>query len=204
MNIFLKRSDALTGSACLKKAVVAPHQDEQSTQDGYVKPVRSYCLGGDLQSVQTGDYGTAIAGDSGNAMAGESGTAIVGDRGTACAGIFGTASAGDWGRADAGDCGVAYVLSCGRASAGVLGTATAGDYGTAVVGDSGTASAGVGGTVCAGEQGEIRLKYRHNRSKRSRTVTGYIGENGLEPNTPYTLNDKHVFVRVDLAQGGSL
>lgn len=185
MSTFQERCDALTGSACLEKVVGALLQDEQSNQDGDVKPVRNYCLVGDHQSALAGDYGTAIAGDSG----------------TACAGMFGIASAGEWGQADAGDCGVAYALTCGRASAGVLGTATAGDYGTASVGDRGTASAGLGGTVCAGEQGEIRLKYMHSRSKRYRTVTGYIGENGLEPNTPYRLNDKHVFARADHVGG---
>ena len=172
MNTFQERSNALTGSACLKKAIHTLHQDKQSTHDGYVAPVRTYYQVGDQQSVQAGDYGTAIAGDSGNAVAGDSGTAMVGDRGIAHAGAFGIATAG------------------------VLGTATAGDYGTASVGDQGTASAGIGGTVCAGEQGEIRLKYRDSQAQRYRTVTGYIGENALEPNTPYSLNAQHAFVQV--------
>ncbi|MQU55059.1 hypothetical protein [Pseudomonas sp. FSL R10-1339] len=163
MNIFHKRSDALTGLACPKKAFYTPHPDKQSTQDEYVAPVRTYYHVGDQQSVQAGNYGTAIAGDSGNARA--------------------------------GDCGAAYVLSCGTAAAGFLGTAIAGDYGTASVGDQGTASAGIGGTVCAGEKGEIRLKYRDSQAQRCRTVTGYIGENALEPNTPYTLNAQHAFVQ---------
>lgn len=201
MNTFQERSDALTGSACLKKAFDVLHQDKQGAQDGYEKPVRAYRQVGDQESVQAVDYGTAIAGDSGTAATGESGTAMVGDRGSALAGMFGTASAGEWGRATVGDCGVASVLTCGIATAGRLGSATAGDYGAASVGAQGTASAGVGGTVCAGEQGEIRLRYWDSQAQRYRTATGYIGENGLEPNTHYMLNDRHAFARTDYVGG---
>jgi hypothetical protein len=35
MNTFLKRIDALTGSACLKKAIHTLHLDKQSTHDGH-------------------------------------------------------------------------------------------------------------------------------------------------------------------------
>jgi hypothetical protein len=31
--------------------------------------------------------------------------------------------------------------------------------------------------------------------QRYREVIGYIGENGLEPNMPYKLNDQHEFVK---------
>ena len=90
MNNFQKRSNALTGSACLKKAIHTLHQDKQSTHDGYVAPVRTYYHVGDQQSVQASNYG--------NAKAGESGTAMVEDRGTAHAGTFDTATAGEWGQ----------------------------------------------------------------------------------------------------------
>ncbi|WP_256587973.1 hypothetical protein [Pseudomonas sp. FFUP_PS_473] len=198
MNTFQERSNALTGSACLEKAFDVLHLDARNVQDGYVKPARTYRQVGDQESVQTGDYGTAIAGDSGTAMTGESGTAVVGDRGSALAGVFGTASAGEWGHATVGDGGVASVLTCGVATAGSFGTASAGDYGTACVGANGTASAGVGGAVCAGELSEIRLKYWDEQAQRYRTVTGYIGENGLESNAHYKLNDEHVFTRASL------
>ncbi|WP_415757522.1 hypothetical protein [Pseudomonas sp. LT1P18] len=55
MNTFLKRLDALTGSACLKKAIHTLHQDKQNTHDGYVEPVHTYYQVGDQQSVQAGD-----------------------------------------------------------------------------------------------------------------------------------------------------
>jgi hypothetical protein len=63
------------------------------------------------------------------------------------------------------------------ATAGYLGTAMAGPYGTAT----------------AAEMGRISI-FCWDGNK-SREVTGYIGENGLEPNVSYKLNDKHEFVK---------
>ncbi|HBN9312190.1 hypothetical protein ACM7ON_24475, partial [Pseudomonas aeruginosa] len=91
----------------------------------------------------------------------------------------GTATAGRWGTATAGD----------------KGTATAGDEGTATAGDEGTATAGYKGTATAGEKGEIRIRYWDEKADRYRTVIGYIGEDGLEPNVPYRLNADHKFAR---------
>jgi hypothetical protein len=87
------------------------------------------------------------------------GTATAGDRGTATAGDYGTATAGDYG------------------------TATAGDYGTATAGDGGTATAGYGGTATAGDYGTLVIRW-HDRN-RARLAVGYVGENGIKPNTPY-------------------
>jgi hypothetical protein len=110
--------------------------------------------------------------------------------GTVCVGAFvmagysGTATAGDGGTATAGD--------SGTATAGDGGTATAGDWGTATVGYGGTATAGDWGTATAGDSGTIAI--RHYDGSRYRLAVGYIGENGLKPNTAYKLDDKGNFV----------
>ncbi|MBI9213794.1 hypothetical protein JEW15_02910 [Pseudomonas aeruginosa] len=158
---------------------------------------------GDKGFCQVGDYGTATAGGWGTATAGDWGTATAGDCGTATAGGWGTATAGDWGTATAGDCGTATAGGWGTATAGNRGTATAGDWGTATAGDwgtatagnRGTATAGNRGTATAGEKGEIRIRYWDEKAGRYRTVIGYIGEDGLEPNVPYKLNADRKFVR---------
>ncbi|NQC42281.1 DUF7666 domain-containing protein [Pseudomonas aeruginosa] len=134
---------------------------------------------GDKELCQVGAYGTATAGDWGTATAGDEGTATAGNWGTATAGYKGTATAGNWGTATAGD----------------WGTATAGYKGTATAGDWGTATAGYKGTATAGEKGEIRIRYWDEKADRYRTVIGYIGEDGLEPNVPYKLNADRKFVR---------
>ncbi|WP_199914108.1 hypothetical protein [Pseudomonas aeruginosa] len=142
---------------------------------------------GDKELCQVGAYGTATAGDWGTATAGDEGTATAGNWGTATAGYKGTATAGDEGTATAGN--------WGTATAGDWGTATAGYKGTATAGDWGTATAGYKGTATAGEKGEIRIRYWDEKADRYRTVIGYIGEDGLEPNVPYKLNADRKFVR---------
>lgn len=118
------------------------------------------------------------------------GTATAGYRGTAMAGYRGTATAGDYGTATAGD--------YGAATAGYCGTATAEDRGTATAGYSGTATVGDEGTAMAGDEGTIVIQRWDDKRKRHRTIVGYIGENGLEPNTPYKLDDAGNFVKADV------
>ncbi|WP_179195412.1 DUF7666 domain-containing protein [Pseudomonas aeruginosa] len=142
---------------------------------------------GDKELCQVGAYGTATAGDEGTATAGYKGTATAGYKGTATAGNWGTATAGDEGTATAGD--------EGTATAGDKGTATAGYKGTATAGYKGTATAGYKGTATAGEKGEIRIRYWDEKTERYRTVIGYIGEDGLEPNVPYKLSAGRKLVR---------
>jgi len=127
---------------------------------------------GDNEAAIAGSLGTATAGDSGTATAGSLGTATAGDRGTATAGSLGTATAGD------------------------RGTATAGDSGTATAGDSGTATAGSLGTATAGYRGELRIRWWDSSKERYRTEVAYVGENSIEPNVAYKLDDNHKFVKV--------
>ncbi|HBO2877359.1 TPA: hypothetical protein RQ790_000706 [Pseudomonas aeruginosa] len=174
---------------------------------------------GDKELCQVGAYGTATAGDEGTATAGYKGTATAGYKGTATAGYkgtatagnwgtatagykgtatagnWGTATAGNWGTATAGNWGTATAGNWGTATAGDEGTATAGDEGTATAGYKGTATAGYKGTATAGEKGEIRIRYWDEKTERYRTVIGYIGEDGLEPNVPYKLSAGRKLVR---------
>ena len=66
------------------------------------------------------------------------------------------------------------------------GTSTSGDYGTSTSGDGGTSTSGHGGSL-------ISWWWDGNRR---RFKVGYIGENGLKPNTKYRLNDAHEFEEV--------
>ncbi|HIE5956816.1 TPA: hypothetical protein ACXNYZ_004666 [Pseudomonas aeruginosa] len=156
---------------------------------------KGFCQVGDYGTATAGDEGTATAGNWGTATAWDEGTATAGNRGTATAGDWGTATAGGWGTATAGGWGTATAGNRGTATAGDWGTATAGDWGTATAGNRGTATAGNRGTATAGEKGEIRIRYWDEKAGRYRTVIGYIGEDGLEPNVPYKLNADRKFVR---------
>jgi hypothetical protein len=142
-----------------------------------------------------GDDGTATAGYAGTATAGDDGTATAGARGTATAGARGTATAGDDGTATAGYAGTATAGDDGTATAGARGTATAGARGTATAGDDGTATAGDDGTATAGDDGILNIRWWDG--KRYRIATFYVGENGIEPNVPYGVNDKGQPVKRD-------
>ena len=102
-----------------------------------------------------------------------------------CVGAF--VMAGDWGTASAGDYGTASTGDNGTASAGNWGNASAGAWGTAQAGNDGTASAGYGGTASAGDWGVINIKWYDG--SRYRIATGYVGEDGIEPNVPYRVVD---------------
>jgi hypothetical protein len=136
-----------------------------------------------------------VVGDKLIAVSGVRGIATAGNCGTATAGNFGTAMAGGYGTATAGYCGTATAGYCGTATAGYCGTATAGEYGTATAGHHGTAAAGYGGTATAGQKGRLSILYWDNQASRYRQIIEYVGENGIEPNVAYKLNDKHEFVK---------
>ena len=144
-----------------------------------------YATAGYRGTATAGNYGTATAGNYGTATAGYYGTATAGEGGTATAGYRGTATAGNEGTATAGN--------EGTATAGNYGTATAGYRGTATAGNEGTATAGNEGTATAGYYGIIQLKYWESRWK---VKIGYIGEEGLLPDTPYKLDENHNFVAI--------
>ncbi len=156
---------------------------------------------GDGGTATAGDGGTATAGNGGTATAGYGGTATAGYRGTATAGNGGTATAGDGGTATAGyrgtatagDGGTATAGYRGTATAGDGGTATAGDRGTATAGDRGTATAGDGGTATAGDGGVLAI-CRWN-GKRWKMACAEVGENGIEPNVAYRLDEDGNFVK---------
>ena len=103
---------------------------------------------------------------------------------------------------DMKDYAVVAVGDSETATAGFGGTATAGYEGTATAGNDGTATAGNGGTAMAGERGTATAGYRgrisllHWDGNRYRLITGYIGEDGLLPDTAYKLDSNGKFVKV--------
>ena len=95
--------------------------------------------------------------------------------------------------ATAGDGGTAIAANQGTATAANRGTATAGDWGTATAGDWGTATAGKWGTATAGDGGTLILRWWDGC--RDRTVVGHVGEDGIEANVAYRLNENGKLVK---------
>ena len=166
--------------------------DRKNATDFIISNGGKGCVGADISA---GNWGTATVGYMGTATVGYRGTATAGRMGTATAGNEGIATAGNWGTATAGDGGIATVGNEGIAAVGYRGIATAGDWGTAtagydgtaIVGNRGIATAGNEGTVTAGDWGTIIISW-HDGS-RDRISVGYVGEDGIEPNTAYVVEN---------------
>jgi len=75
----------------------------------------------------------------------------------------------------------------GRATAGDRGQATAGHDGRATAGDRGRATAGDRGQATAGHRGTIAITWYDGT--RYRLVVGYVGEDGIEPNVAYRVDN---------------
>ena len=81
----------------------------------------------------------------------------------------------------------------GTSTSGDYGTSTSGNYGTSISGKNGTSTSGNGGKSKAGVNGIIQITYYENNRKKLKV--GYIGEDGLEPDTFYFLDSDFNFVK---------
>jgi len=138
--------------------------------------------------VTSGDYGTSISGDYGTSTSGVNGTSTSGDKGTSISGDYGTSTSGYYGTSTSG-----YK---GTSTSGVFGTSISGDYGTSISGDFGSSTSGVFGSSTSGNKGTLIIRYWNSENGRYMVATAYVGENGIEPNVPYKLDENHNFIKV--------
>jgi hypothetical protein len=131
-------------------------------------------------TVSVGDLAMAVSGCRGSATSGKCGVSCTGDYGTSVSGIGGRSTSGYHGVSVADN----------------YGYATAGSGGSAKVGVEGFATVGCGGSASAGERGKISIEYWDSKVERSRVKIGYIGEDGLEPDVLYTLEESNNFIAV--------
>ena len=96
-------------------------------------------------------------------------------------------TSGDFGTSTSGD--------NGTSTSGNWGTSTSGDVGTSTSGDKGTSTSGHYGTSTSGDKGTLIIKYWDKINKRSKVATAYVGEDGIEPNVPYKLDENNKFVK---------
>lgn len=162
-------------------------------------------IGGHNSVVEVGDWSTAVALHFSTAIAGAYGSAAVLWGGTARAGNWGSSSAGRGGTAIAGDNGIAYVESAGRAEVGADGMAIAagnsgraktGDRGAAIV-EHGIATVGVGGVAAGIREGcVLHIGWIDSRGT-SRLAALLVGENGIEPNAFYAIENGRPVKKVE-------
>ena len=160
-----------------------------------------------------GNNGVATAGDCGVAAAGVCGVATAGNCGVSTSYRNGTAIAGVYGVATAGDCGVAIARLEGVATAGYFGLAIAGDGGVAQSGDRGTSSSrgssssgdnglsvarGTDARVKGGNDAVLVIAIEDNFENIVHFNTAIVGQDGIKPDTWYTLDENGEFVEYTL------
>jgi hypothetical protein len=126
----------------------------------------SFVISGDEGTSTSGDEGTSTSGDEGTSTSGNHGTSTSGHRGTSISGFEGTSTSG-------------YR---GTSNSGTSGTSTSGDQGTSTSGEYGTSTSGAGGTLV--------IKWYNKEEGHYMLAVGYVGKNGIKPNTPYICNEK--------------
>lgn len=88
-----------------------------------------------------------------------------------------------------------YIYEHGGADKAISFMQLTGGYGSTLTGgDRSTLTGGDGSTLTGGDGSMLIFKYWDNRL---RIVVGYVGENGIEANKPYRLNDDNVIVPVE-------
>ena len=77
----------------------------------------------------------------------------------------------------------------GTSTSGEMGTSTSGYMGTSTSGDGGTSTSGVMGTSKTGSVGIVVCRWWDAKAERSRLTVGYVGEDGIKPDTFYRCDD---------------
>ena len=156
------------GSVAFASSGVAEVADRGFAISTFAKVIggeRSFAITMYGRDAATGDYGIARTDEFGRATAGRRGIAIVEN---------GTATVGDGGLA---------------ISEGSQGVSVAGSHGIALISED---CAGNLGSAMASEGGILVAKW--SDGERTRLIVGHVGENGIKPDTPYTVDEQGLFV----------
>jgi hypothetical protein len=125
--------------------------------------------------------GVSFSGDFGKSITDNRGTSISFEEGESVSGTYGLSFSGKYGKSKSEDSGRSISLYRGSSISGGAGISVTGIYGHAQ----------------SGSLGRIEIEYFDRESGRLRVKVGYIGEDGLEPDVLYRLNDEHEFVKVE-------
>src|SRR5271157_3753817 len=151
--------------------------------------------GGDGSKNTGGDESKNIGRDSSKNTGGDSSKNTGGDSSKNTGGYRSKNTGGNYSTNTGGHCstntGGNDSTNIGRdrsTNTGGYGSTNTGGYGS-------TNTGGNGSTVCGGENSKLILSYYDGR--RSRSVVGYVGEDGIEANVKYKLGNEYKFVKVE-------
>ena len=150
-------------------------------------------VSGDSGQSVSGNSGKSVSGDGGKSVSGDGGQSVSGDTGQSVSGDGGKSLSGNSGKSVSGDSGQSVSGNSGQSVSGNSGQSVSGYSGQSVSGDSGQSVSGYSGQSESGNSGILCISYWDTQDQRERLAIAYVGENGIEANTPYKLNDAHDF-----------
>ena len=137
---------------------------------------------------------TITSGANGKSVSGYCGTATSGDGGQSVSGDGGTSVSGNRGQSTSGERGMSVSGVCGVSVSGMYGTSVSESCGISVSGGHGLSTSGLGGAAASGVSGCISIFYW--QGPKYRRAVFAVGENGIEPNTPYQVDEQGRPVKV--------
>lgn len=169
----------------------------------------SIAIAEDRSVARVENFGIAAARNYGVAIAGEYGSTIVADFGIAISESCGSSISGLGGASIAGNDGIAIAGPQGYAETGIFGIACCGDDGTAISekkgisvskGNSATGSNGLAvakglNVKVKGDIGAVLVIAKESDDGNMQIATAIVGQNGIEPNTWYKLNEEGKLVK---------
>ena len=131
----------------------------------------STLTGGDY-SILTGGYDSTLTGGHRSTLTGGNGSTLTGGNGS-------TLTGGE----------------CSTLTGGDRSTLTGGDRSTLTGGYDSTLTGGYDSTLTGGKYSTLQIKWWDHVASRGRIATAYVGEDGIEANTSYTLDANHQFIK---------
>ena len=145
----------------------------------------STVTGGHYSKVTGGHYSKVTGGDDSKVTGGDGSTVTGGDGSTVTGGNYSKVTGGDDSKVTGGD--------HSNVTGGDWSTVTGGHYSKVTGGYGSTVTGGIGSTVTGGDDSVLSIKWFDG--KRTRISIAYVGENGIEPNVDYKLDENGNFVR---------
>ncbi|AZD84981.1 Phage flagellar hook-length control protein fliK [Pseudomonas chlororaphis subsp. aureofaciens] len=147
----------------------------------------STLTGGD-DSTLTGGYGSTLTGGYGSTLTGGNRSTLTGgDDSTLTGGYGSTLTGGDDSTLTGGN---RSTLTGGNRS-----TLTGGNRSTLTGGYGSTLTGGNRSTLTGGTKSELRIRKWCSKAERYRTYNAYVGEDGIEADVAYRLDDNNKFVK---------
>ena len=148
-------------------------------------------IAGDCANINAGNSSTLTAGNNSTLTGGDFSKLTGGDYSTLTGGDNSTLTGGNWSRLTSGNSSTLTGGSCSTLTGGNISTLTGGSCSTLTGGDYSILTGGDYSKFYAGKNSSFSSIYWDG--ERNRTVTFYVGENGILPNKKYKIIEGKIY-----------